>query len=126
MKKQNLPLSPHLQIYKPQITSILSITHRITGFFLGILILILIFALFTLSLGEYHYNFFMALFTSYPLKIIFYPIIFGFSYHMLNGFRHILWDFGFLLSNRAAELSGFVVVLLSLAISFFIIISGMI
>ena len=46
------------------------------------------------------YNFIVSLFTKYPLKLIFYPIIFGFSYHMLNGFRHILWDFGYLISNK--------------------------
>lgn len=127
MKKQNLPLSPHLQIYKPQITSILSITHRVSGFFLSISIILLVMILLALSLGESQYNFIVSLFTKYPLKLIFYPIIFGFSYHMLNGFRHILWDFGYLISNRAAELSGYFIIILSIIISVFTIkISGLI
>lgn len=121
MKKQNLPLSPHLQIYKPQITSILSITHRVSGFFLSISIILLVMILLALSLGESQYNLIVSLFTKYPLKLIFYPIIFGFSYHMLNGFRHILWDFGYLISNRAAELSGYFIIILSVIISVFTI-----
>ena len=127
MKKPNLPLSPHLQIYKPQITSILSITHRVSGFFLSISIFFLVMILLALSLGENQYNFFVSLFAKYPLKLIFYPIIFGFSYHMLNGFRHILWDLGYLISNKAAEISGYFIIFLSIIISLFtIIVSGLI
>ena len=95
MKKQDLPLSPHLQIYKPQITSILSISHRITGFSLNFSIVIMVYGLFSLSLGEKYFNFFLVFVNSIPIKVILFLTILGFLYHLLNGIRHILWDFGF-------------------------------
>ena len=52
MKKNNRPISPHLSIYKPQITSILSISHRITGVFQSLGLLIIILLLLSLFLGE--------------------------------------------------------------------------
>jgi len=121
MKKQNLPLSPHLQIYKPQITSVLSIMHRITGFSLTFIIILLIFGLLTVAIGERYYNTFILYLTSYPLKLIFFPVVYGLSYHMLNGIRHILWDFGLLISNRQATISGILIIALSILVSTYIL-----
>ena len=59
MKKTDLPLSPHLQIYKPQITSILSIGHRISGFCLNFFLLFLGLWVSSLALGEFYYNLFL-------------------------------------------------------------------
>ena len=101
MKKENLPLSPHLQIYKPQITSLLSISHRISGIALNFSLIILITGLLSLSLGEYYYNLFIFIINSYPLKIFIFLTILGFSYHLLNGIRHMIWDLGFFLENPA-------------------------
>jgi len=120
MKKQNLPLSPHLQIYKPQITSVLSIMHRITGFSLSFMIILSIFGLLTIAVGELYYNIFIIYLTSFPVKLIFFPAVFGLSYHMLNGIRHIIWDFGFLMSNRQASISGILIITLSILISIYI------
>lgn len=120
MKKQNLPLSPHLQIYKPQITSVLSIMHRITGFSLSFMIILSIFGLLTIAVGELYYNIFIIYLTSFPVKLIFFPAVLGLSYHMLNGIRHIIWDFGFLMSNRQASISGILIITLSILISIYI------
>ena len=121
MRKQDLPLSPHLQIYKPQITSILSIMHRITGFSLSFVVILFILGLLTVALGEEYYNTFILYLTSYPLKIIFFPVVYGLSYHMLNGVRHILWDFGLLISNRQATISGIFIIALSIVFSIYIL-----
>ena len=121
MNKKNLPLSPHLQIYKPQITSVLSIMHRITGFALTFIVILFILGLLTIAAGEKYYNIFILYLTSYPLKLIFFPVIFGLSYHMLNGIRHILWDFGLLISNREATISGILIITLSIIVSIYIL-----
>ena len=113
MKKDNLPLSPHLQIYKPQITSVLSISHRITGFALNFSLVILVLGLLSIALGEIHFLFYIEILKTVPLRIIFFLTILGFSYHLLNGIRHIFWDFGFFLEIKSSTLLGYLIILLT-------------
>jgi len=117
MKKSELPISPHLQIYKPQITSVLSIAHRITGFFLNFLIIFVSLWLLSLSLGETFFNYFIEFSNTIFMKLVMSISIFGLSYHAMNGIRHIFWDFGFFLNNSAALISGIVIVSLTLMLS---------
>jgi len=114
MKKNNLPISPHLQIYKPQITSILSISHRITGIALNFSLIIIVLGLFCLTLGEKYFTYFIFIMSSIPLKIIMFLTILGFCYHFLNGIRHIIWDFGLFLENKSSAILGYLVVALSM------------
>lgn len=118
--KKNLPISPHLQIYKPQITSLLSITHRITGFGLNLALILLSLWIISFGLGSDVYANFVTIFETIFVKIIVYFIVLGISYHALNGIRHILWDFGFMISNKAALVSGLVIILTSVILSFLI------
>ncbi len=120
MKKENLPLSPHLQIYKPQITSLLSISHRISGIALNFSLIISIFGLLSLSLGENYYNLFIFFINSYPLKISIFLTILGFSYHLLNGIRHIIWDLGFFLENKSSAIFGYLIICFAFILSLFI------
>ena len=117
MKKENLPLSPHLQIYKPQVTSILSISHRVSGFALNFSLIILVFGLLCTALGEEYYNFFIFIIKSFPSKIIIFLTILGFSYHLFNGIRHIIWDFGFFLENKSSAIFGYLIIFLALVSS---------
>jgi len=121
MKKSELPISPHLQIYKPQITSILSITHRITGVCLNFLILFVSLWLLSLSLGENIYNYFIEFSNTIFMKLVMSISIFGLSYHAMNGIRHIFWDFGFFLNNSSALISGIIVVLSAFVLSILLI-----
>ena len=121
MKKSELPISPHLQIYKPQITSILSITHRITGMCLNFLIIFVSLWLLSLSLGENIYNYFIEFSNTIFMKLVMSISIFGLSYHAMNGIRHIFWDFGFFLNNSSALISGIIVVSLALMLSVLLI-----
>lgn len=118
--KKNLPISPHLQIYKPQITSLLSITHRITGFGLNLALILLSLWIISFGLGSDVYANFVTIFETIFVKIVVYFIVLGISYHALNGIRHILWDFGFMISNKAALVSGLVIILASVILSFLI------
>ncbi len=120
MKKDNLPLSPHLQIYKPQMTSLLSISHRISGFALNLSLIISVFGLLSLSLGENYYDLFIFLINSYPLKISIFLTILGFSYHLFNGIRHIIWDLGFFLENRSSAIFGYLIICFAFVSSIFI------
>ena len=120
MKKQDLPLSPHLQIYKPQITSLLSISHRISGVALNFVLLILVLGLLCITLGESYFELLISLITSFLIKIIIFLAILGFSYHFLNGIRHIIWDFGFLLGNRSSAIFGYIIIATSFISSVFI------
>ena len=121
MKKSELPISPHLQIYKPQITSILSITHRITGVCLNFLIIFVSLWLLSLSLGENIYNYFIEFSNTIFMKLVMSISIFGLSYHAMNGIRHIFWDFGLFLNNSSALISGIIVVLSSFVLSILLI-----
>ena len=120
MKKQDLPLSPHLQIYKPQITSLLSISHRISGVALNFVLVILVLGLLCITLGESYFELLISLITFFPIKIIIFLAILGFSYHFLNGIRHIIWDFGFLLGNRSSAIFGYFIIATSIISSIFI------
>ena len=121
MKKPELPISPHLQIYKPQITSILSIAHRITGFCLNFLIIFVSLWLLSLSLGENFYNYFVEFSNTIFMKLVMSISIFGLSYHAMNGIRHIFWDFGFFLNKTSALISGIIVVSLAFMLSVILI-----
>ena len=120
MKKQDLPLSPHLQIYKPQITSLLSISHRISGVALNFVLVMLVLGLLCITLGESYFELLISLINSFPIKIIIFLAILGFSYHFLNGIRHIIWDFGFLLGNRSSAIFGYIIIATSFISSIFI------
>ena len=120
MKKQDLPLSPHLQIYKPQITSLLSISHRISGVALNFVLIIFVLGLLCITLGESYFELLISLINSFPIKIIIFLAILSFSYHFLNGIRHIIWDFGFLLGNRSSAIFGYFIIATSIISSIFI------
>ena len=113
MKNKNRPISPHLSIYKPQITSILSISHRLSGIFqsLGLLVIFLLFA--TLLLGEPTHNYFMLFIESFLGKLFVFIYTLSLCYHMLNGVRHILWDIGFGFEIKNVYYSGYVVIILA-------------
>jgi succinate dehydrogenase / fumarate reductase cytochrome b subunit len=90
----NRPLSPHLQVYKPQITSVLSITHRATGIVLSLGVVLLVAWLMAAAAGPEYYAAAQACAGSW----LGYLFLFGFSvclfYHLLNGIRHLFWDAG--------------------------------
>jgi succinate dehydrogenase / fumarate reductase cytochrome b subunit len=109
------PLSPHLQIYRPQFTSVLSITHRATGVALGVGTLLLVWWLAAAALGEAAYASFGA-FVDSPLGLL---MLFGWSlalfYHLGNGIRHLFWDAGRGFDLATTEKSGYAVVAFALA-----------
>jgi len=108
------PLSPHLSIYRWQVTMLASITHRATGIALAAGTLVLAWWLVSISNGPEGYENFMSV-ASTPIGII---AMFGFTwslaFHMLNGIRHLAWDMGYGFNKMTATQTGSLVYVLSL------------
>lgn len=111
------PLSPHLQIYRPQLTSIMSISHRATGATLAAGTLLLCLWLVALAAGDVWYAL-AATVIGHPIGKF---ILFGYSvalvYHALNGVRHLTWDRGIALTIPGVYRSGQIVLLLTVVIT---------
>ena len=124
MNATKRPLSPHLQIYRPQLTSVLSITHRLTGFALSLVILLSPAILYFLTLSKDSHTLVMNLFQNSFVKLVLFLAIFGLSYHLCNGIRHLAWDAGYGLDLDSSYKSGYAVVVISLGITFLIVLTS--
>lgn len=91
----NRPLSPHLQVYKPQLTSMLSILHRGTGVVLAVGTLLVTYWLAAIAGGEESFNSANAILGSWFGKLVLFGWSWALFYHLSNGIRHLLWDIGF-------------------------------
>ena len=111
------PLSPHLQIYKPQITSVLSILHRFTGVALSIGTIVLVWWLVAASQGTESIECFQSYMTSWYGQIALYGWTFCFYYHLSNGIRHLFWDAGRGFELEDLHRSGWIVVISSIALT---------
>ena len=106
MQYKNNPLSPHLQIYKWQISSLLSIAHRIVGVInIMVITLICIWTL-CLLLGEDSYEMTKIFLRSFFGKFIIVSLCWTFSFHILNEIRHLIWDMGYGFDLRVAKITG--------------------
>ena len=110
MAMDNRPLSPHLQIYKPQLTSVLSITHRGTGVFLSVGAFFLSCWLLALASGPAHFEKLQAHLSSWYGQCILYAFIFSLYFHLCNGIRHLIWDIGLGLEINTTYRTGYAVV----------------
>ncbi len=106
MQNNNNPLSPHLEIYKWQISSLLSIAHRIVGV-INILAITLI-CIWTLSLlvGENSYEIIKLFLRSFFGKFIIVFLCWTFSFHILNEIRHLIWDMGYGFDLKVTKITG--------------------
>ena len=111
------PLSPHLSIYRWQVTMLGSITHRATGIALSVGALVLAWWLVAISNGPEGYDGFMR-YAASPIGII---VMFGFTwslaFHLLNGERHLAWDMGYGYEKHTASRTGAFVFAASLIIA---------
>ena len=110
MASRSRPISPHLQIYKPQLTSVLSITHRGTGVFLCLGLVVLTYWLAALAISEDTYAAAQGILGSIVGRALLFLWTFSLWYHMCNGIRHLFWDAGVGLELETAYRSGKVVI----------------
>lgn len=100
------PLSPHLQIYRPQISSVMSILHRITGVGLIVGMVLVTCWLVCLAMGEATYATFQTVMQHPAAQLVLFGLTFAFFYHLCAGVRHLLWDAGYFLSNEGVNSTG--------------------
>jgi len=115
---QSRPLSPHLQVYRPQLTSVLSICHRATGIALAGGAVLLVYWLASLAGGETSYAAANAFMLSWFGQLILFLFTFAGFYHLCNGIRHLYWDSGRGFDLESVYLSGRVVVAVSVVLTF--------
>ena len=121
MDTSNRPLSPHLQIYKPQLTSVLSISHRMTGFALSIIILLSPVIIYFLTNSADTHKVVISLLQNNFIKLIFFLALFGLIYHLCNGIRHLAWDAGYGLDLDSSYKSGYIVIGVSISLTLLIL-----
>ena len=111
------PLSPHLQIYRWHISSLLSITHRISGIINLLGLILIFFWLIVLSLGESNYQLFLLIINSFIGKFILIGFTWSMCFHILSGIRHLAWDLGYGYEIKTANVSGIIVIIFSLILT---------
>ena len=117
MSSENRPLSPHLQVYRPQLTSVLSILHRLTGVALAPGTLLLIYWLVAAASGPEAFATAQALVGSIIGRLLLLGWSFALFYHLCNGIRHLVWDAGYGLELPDLYRSGWLVVFASVALT---------
>ena len=117
MNDSNNPLSPHLQIYRWHISSLLSITHRISGVINLLALILIFFWLMLLSFGESNYELFLLIINSFFGKFILIGFTWSMSFHLLSGIRHLVWDLGYGYEIKTANISGTIVIISSLILT---------
>ena len=122
------PISPHLQIYRWHISSLLSITHRIVGVINLLALILMFFWLLAFSLGESNYELFLLAINSFFGKFILIGFTWSMSFHIFSGIRHLAWDMGYGFEIKTANISGALVILSSLVatIIFWLLAKGLI
>ena len=92
VNRGNRPLSPHLQVYRPQMTSTMSILHRITGIGMALAALLIVWWFLAAAAGPDYFAFVDGLLTSWLGYLILLGSVVAFWYHFWNGIRHLRWD----------------------------------
>ena len=109
--ENNNPLTPHLQIYRWQISSLLSITHRIVGVVNILAICLICFWLMSLLFGEGNYEMIKNFLDSYFGKFLIISLCWSFSFQILNEIRHLAWDLGYGFDLKTSKITGVIVIL---------------
>lgn len=117
MSTTGRPLSPHIGIYKPQITSVLSILHRATGMFLCLGAVVFAWWVIALSLGPEPFAVVRNALGSWIGRLFLFASTFSFFFHLCNGVRHLFWDAGLGFELRTVQASGKAVVAASAALT---------
>ena len=111
------PLSPHLQVYRPQLTSVLSILHRITGLALASGTLLLVWWLVAAAVGQEAYAAVSGFIGSWLGLFMLLGWSAALFYHLANGIRHLVWDAGYGFELETVYRSGWAVVVATVALT---------
>ena len=122
--KQNNPLSPHIQIYNWHISSLISISHRITGIINIILITLICLWTALLLLGDINYELIQKFFETFFGKFLIMGTVWSFSFQILSEIRHLFWDLGLGFELKTSKITGLLVIFGSFILTIFVFILG--
>ena len=117
MSSHDRPLSPHLQVYRPQITSVMSILHRLTGIALAVGTLLLVWWLVAAAAGPESFATAQGFIGSILGRILLFGWSWALFYHLCNGIRHLAWDAGWGFELTTVYRSGWIAVAASAALT---------
>jgi succinate dehydrogenase / fumarate reductase cytochrome b subunit len=117
MPLQERPLSPHLQVYRWQLTSVMSILHRTTGVALAVGTLLLVYWLIAAAAGPNAFATAQGFMGSILGRILLFGWTVALFYHLCNGIRHLFWDAGLGFELNSAYASGWAVVIATVLLS---------
>ncbi len=117
LSDRSRPLSPNIQIYRPQLTSVLSIANRITGVALSAYAVALVIWLLVVAAGPDSYAVAHAFIKSWLGHVLLFGCTFCFFLHFCGGIRHLAWDAGYGFSLRAIYASGWAAVAMSITLT---------
>jgi len=120
MKNDN-PLSPHIQIYNWHISSLVSISHRITGIINIIIITLICFWAALLLLGNTNYDLIQKFFETYLGKFFIVGTIWSFSFQALCEIRHLFWDLGYGFEIKTSNITGLLAIFGSVVLTILIL-----
>ena len=121
---ENKPLSPHIQIYRWHISSLVSITHRITGI-INFFVISLIFLWFAfIFFGESSYQIIQNILETLVGKFIILAITWSFSFQMLSEIRHLIMDLGYGFEIKTTKITGLIVIFGSLILNVVFYLNG--
>ena len=123
MKNDN-PLSPHIQIYNWHISSLVSISHRITGIINFASLTLICFWVSYLVLGKDNYELVFIFLNSFIGKFLILAIVWSFSFQILSEIRHLFWDYGIGFDLKIANITGSLVIVGSFILTILIYILG--
>ena len=118
------PLSPHIQIYRWHISSLVSISHRITGVINILAITLICIWVSLLVLGETNYSFINQLLNSVLGKFIALGLVWSFSFQMLSDIRHLIMDMGYGFELQTTRITGLMVIFGSFLLTILIYLIG--
>ena len=117
MNRNKQPLSPHLSIYRWQVTNTLSTLHRLSGLLLFLAALGFAVWLGSIALGSDSYNYVKEIYSSNLLMLIWLLVSLSFFYHLFNGIRHLSWDIGKGFEESQVKWTGAFVFLFSMMVT---------
>ena len=123
MENKN-PISPHIQIYNWHISSLVSISHRITGIINFFTITLIGIWIASLLLGEQSYQNINLFLSSFLGKFLCLGIIWSFSFQMLSEIRHLFMDLGYGFEQKTTKITGLIVLIGSFPLTVIIFIIG--
>ena len=123
MKNDN-PLSPHIQIYNWHISSLVSISHRVTGIINIIIITLICFWVALLLLGNTNYDLIQKFFETYLGKFFIVGTIWSFSFQVICEIRHLFWDLGYGFDLRTSKITGILALIGSFVLAILIFLFG--